>query len=129
MSYYQELLAKVAKSVTVARQTPLPDKYEIARLREMVEGLFSFSKFKEGDRVKMAATVPVNEKEAPGWWCYRHLLTKGSRATIKEVDWYEGSFRYRVLFEENSWMDDQGKIKPCSSEPGLFTLSEKWLKK
>lgn len=126
---HRELLGKVSKTVKAVNEASQLNKWEVEKLSEMVEGLFSFAKFKAGNEVVLKETVPVNEKDSWGWMPYRHLLTKGSKATIVSVDWYNNSFRYGIQFKENSWISDNGEIKFSDGEGGLFTLSEKWFEK
>jgi hypothetical protein len=111
------------------RNTQLPSEWEVKRIQECVEGLFTFAKFKVGDRVKMAATYPINKEDSWGWMAYRHLFKSGSKATVVSVDWYNNTFNYMIEFDQNTWIDDQNNIHPCSKDSHHnFSITEKWLK-
>lgn len=90
------------------------DKYTVEKLEEYVQGLFRFSKFKIGDRVQLKYTPIINDKQAWGWLGYKDMLVRGAKATVKEIDYRSGDFRYGLIFDQ---------------EPdGMFTFGEKELK-
>jgi hypothetical protein len=111
------------------RHLDIPSVYSVEVIDNYIKGLFSYSKFKIGDAVEMADTYPVSKEESWGWWGYRHLLVRGSKAIVENVDWQKGEFIYYVKFLDNSYIDSRsGSIHPVStSELGVFCLSEKWL--
>lgn len=115
------------ETVVAISNLKLPSQWTLDTIDRYVEGLFSFSKFKVGHQVEMANTYPVSKEESPGWWCYRHLLVRGSKAKINSVDWRHGRFVYYIQFNENSWMDDKNVIHNSDTESVLLCLFEKWL--
>lgn len=122
-----EYLQKWKTGTEALSKVVLPSEWELQRVQECVEGLFSFAKFKVGDKVKMAATYPVNAQDSWGWMSYRHLFKAGSKATILSVDWYDMSFKYMIEFDSQTWIDDSNNIHP-STNAHQFSISEKWLK-
>ncbi len=121
-------LQKWKSSIEAYKKVEIPSDYEIKRIQDCVEGLFTFAKFKIGQKVKMAATYPVNERDSWGWMApYRHLFKSGSKATIRKVDWYDGNFNYGIEFDSKTYIDREGNIHPHDST-SVFTISEKWLK-
>lgn len=122
-------LEEIEKTIKAAQEIPLCTNYSIEKVKEYVEGLFSFAKFKVGDEVRMASDYPITKNGSPGWWCFRHLLSKGSLATIREVDYRKSTFNYAITFQESTWMDDEGKVHESHYSKGaMFYLEEKWLK-
>lgn len=120
-------LKKWKTSVEAYKKVEFPSNFELERLQDCVEGLFSFAKFKIGQKVKMAATYPINDHDSWGWMAYRHLFKSNSKATIKDVDWYDGAFHYYIEFDSKTYIDKENKVHSHDSVT-LFTLSEKWLK-
>ena len=60
-----------------------PASFYFDRLSCYITGLFSFSKFKIGDKVKLVKTVdPVPH----GWSGHGHFLIKNATAVIRDVD-------------------------------------------
>jgi len=72
--------------------------YIIEKLEEYKEGLFSYSKFKVGELVKLTLTPNISEKENWGWLGYKDYLVKGAIGKVADVDYYKGFFRYGLLF-------------------------------
>lgn len=122
---YKKHLDKVAEYQEHHKKLMYPSDH-IDALQKYAEGLFTLSKFKVGDRVVMAETYPVNNKDSWGWVPHRHLLTKGSKATVESIDWYNNRFIYMIVFDESSYMNDKDEIKP-TFDPVRLCLSEKWL--
>ena len=86
--------------VKIMQEAPRPgiDSWEVERLNEFVDGLFSFSKFKEGETVAIYKTPIITDKVAWGWLGYKKHLIRGARGVIRKVDYWDGHFRYDVLF-------------------------------
>jgi hypothetical protein len=123
-----ERVAKLKEFHTAARDLPTMDNFDVERIEEYINGLFSFAKFKVGDKVRMAKTYPVNEKDSWGWMHARHLLRQDQPATVVACDYYDGTFRYGITFDEKTYMDRDGKVHPTDDDGGQYWLSEKWLK-
>ena len=80
-----------------------PASYWFKRMEEYVDGLFSFSKFKIGDRVELAKDVDCSDK--PGWRGCEHFLKAGAKATINDISFSKSGFGYGVQFDVETWMD------------------------
>jgi NTP pyrophosphatase (non-canonical NTP hydrolase) len=65
--------------------------------------------FKQGDRVVLKK-APKIEKDS-GWYGSRHFLIAGATGTVGAVD-FKNAY---VRFDDESWIDQQGKVQPCSS--------------
>lgn len=117
------------ETINSINRIKVPNQWTIDVVDSYIQGLFSFAKFKVGDQVEMANTYPVSQEESWGWWAYRHLLVRGSKAKVENVDWRDGHFVYYIKFNENSWTDSDNKINQMTgnNELGCFCLSEKWL--
>lgn len=90
---------------------------EIKRtLQEFKKFMETKSKFKVGDRVEIAETPVINEKECWGWLSSKHFLIEGAKATISEISYYNNDFGYLVIFDDESWKDQQGVIHPVSEK-------------
>jgi len=73
------------------------------------------AKFKVGDRVELNRTPIINATEAWGWMSSRHFLIKGAQATVREISYYCNEFRYQIVFDEDSWIDEKNVIHPRTS--------------
>ena len=128
MQTVNDLLIKWQKASDAELAIDFPTRTEMTHIKECAEALFTFAKFKVGDTVKMKETYPVNLKESWGWMSYRHLVTKGSKAKVLSVDWYNNRFNYLLEFYEKSWIDDKNVVHPSDTCVNL-SLGEKWLTK
>lgn len=86
-----------------------------------------FSPFKAGDRVRLAKTPTINEKESWGWMSAKHFLVKGAKATVQEVGCGEGGFTYTLVFDDETWIHPHTKEKMKHDKPHHYTFGEKWL--
>jgi len=84
--------------------------------------------FKVGDRVALVAAPDYNK--APGWRHCAHFLVPGAKATVQEVEFTEKGFRFAVLFDDESWIDDRsGTINLLQGDSRhQFILREKDLR-
>lgn len=99
-------------------------KYYIKQVKEYVEGLFSFSKFKLGNKVKLKETLTF-EKEH-GWRVYEPTMVRGAIATITEVNWYkDAGFVYSVVFDKQLWRSDMDNMIKESDCPATFRMKER----
>jgi hypothetical protein len=84
-----------------------------------------FAPFKDGDRVELAVTPDFDT--APGWTCCKHFLVKGAKGYVREATCGKGGFRFGVVFDDDTWIDQQGRKRP--SEPkGMFIFDEESLR-
>ena len=72
---------------------------------EFYEGCMKASKFKIGDRVELKETV------TDGWQGRNHFMTAGAKATVMDVDYYKGKYRYDIIFDKETWIKDWGPDK------------------
>jgi hypothetical protein len=117
---------KIKNTISVMNKIDMPKDYDIERISEYIQGLFSHAKFHIGDRIKMSKTYPINSEDSWGWMPYKHILVEGSKGIVRERDWTNGAFIYSIEFEEKSWVDSKGEIH-FSDTANIFSLSEKWL--
>jgi hypothetical protein len=86
---------------------------QLVKARELL--LTRFAPFKVGDRIILWHT-PIIEPES-GWYCSRHFLVAGSLGTVKESDCDgEGRLRFYVEFDNETWIDYDGKEQPVISK-------------
>jgi len=83
-----------------------------------------FCPHKEGDNVRLSKDYPVEKNS--GWWCSRHLMKKGTKATIVERGYSDGKFTFGIQFKDgNTWIDpDSDEIRLSNREGGIFTFRE-----
>jgi hypothetical protein len=104
-----------------------PAPYYFEKIGTYVEGLFSFAKFKPGDRVCLAHDIDCDDK--PGWVSSEHFLKAGSTAVVSGYDFGNGAFKYGVVFDLETWLDDKGVAQPVTERHEYwFTESDlrKW---
>lgn len=82
-----------------------PASYYFERMTEYYEGCIKAAKFKVGDRVELKETV------TDGWNGRNHFMTAGAKATIMDVDYYKGKYRYDIMFDKETWIKDWGDNK------------------
>jgi hypothetical protein len=69
-------------------------QYELRKLRGYRDALFEhFAPFKAGDRVRLCRDYIIDPKTTGGWVGYERMMSKGSTAVVREVDWIEGKDR------------------------------------
>ena len=101
--------------------------WTIKRLLDYQRGLFTFAKFKTGDRVEIAVTPDINNKESWGWMGSKHFLIEGARGTVKSCD-YDDGFSYSIMFDDESWVHD-GVVHPTpDSDKHLYHFKESSLR-
>lgn len=77
-----------------------PADYYFERIMGYYEGCIKAAKFKIGDRVELKDTV------TDGWNGRNHFMTAGAKATIMDVDYYKGKYRYDIMFDKETWIKD-----------------------
>lgn len=82
-----------------------PSSYYFERMIDFYDGCMKASKFKPGDRVKLKESV------TDGWNGRNHFMIAGAKATIMEVDYYKGKYRYDIMFDKETWIKDWGSDK------------------
>jgi len=129
-----EALTTCVDTINTTMREP---KHTVNVLTEYVEGLFSFSLFKEGDEIQLNDTWEESfakrlESGADGWKHCSHFLINGAVGEVVDVDFSDGHFRYDIMFDNESWVTqygiDRGKINPVPRKKRhTFNLHEKYL--
>lgn len=100
--------------------------YPLKIALEMVDGLIERSPFHEGDRVSLKRTPEIGPDS--GWRGCKHFLVQGAVGTVRTVEFYGGNFTFLVTFDDESWIDAEGKIHLANKDrPGHFSFSEDYL--
>lgn len=82
--------------------------------------------FKVGDRVMLTKTPDINPQTSWGWMGAKHFLVQGAKATVEEREFYNGQFRFGLFFDDESWIDHRGILRPVDRK-GLYCFGESWL--
>ena len=88
------------KKVTSTMSTG-PASWYFERMKEYHRGCTKASKFKVGDRVQLKEDY---NGTATGWESKKHILKRGNFATVKAVDYYDGKYRYDIMFDRETWL-------------------------
>ena len=111
LTLWQEGQARFDEASKVLSCGPASFYYE--KLECYVDALFNkYAPFKQGDRV--ALTVHPNTDN--GWSHCKHFLTPGSAGIVQEVDFYDNHFCADVVFDNESWIDLEGKEQPVTAK-------------
>lgn len=111
-----------------------PASYYFERMKEYYEGCMKASKFKLGQRVQLKENVDTSNKS--GWEHCKHFLIKGAKASVRDVDYFDGRYVYDIEFDNETWIKDyEGftKLKKPVEVPvkdkHVFRFAEKHLEK
>jgi hypothetical protein len=85
-------------------------------LRKFKTFIETKAKFKLGDRVELAVTPVINERDSFGWLGSKHFLVEGAKATVADVDFRGDSFGYSIIFDDESWKDRDGVVRPIEKK-------------
>lgn len=97
-----------------------PAQFYFEKIEEYVTALFGpCAPFHVGDRVKLVA-APNTENS---WSACRHFLIPGAEATIDGVDYVDGHFVADLIFDDESWIDCNGKVQPVANRHA-FRIAE-----
>lgn len=99
-----------------------PASFYFEKLGVYIDGLFSFSKFKDGDPVQLAHDINCNS--APGWAGSEHFLKRGATAKVEEVDYGKRGFSYGIVFDNETWLDQKGVARPVSDKHQFWMLEK-----
>jgi len=129
--YAQELLKikDAAKAFTTAMSKACGGSFEWG-IQQVVESYLSmydrFCPYKKGDRVQLSRNIDVNSSS--GWFHSRHFLIKGSKATVANRGYSNGAFTFDVIFDDESWIDNNGEKQPTpDSNKHTYGFAEKYL--
>lgn len=105
-----------------------PLNYYLEKAFEYQEALFDrFAPFKAGDRVALVEAFKTDD-ERHGWYGCQHFLVKGAEAVVESVDYKDGRFIADVVFDNESWIDDKGKVR-LVEQKHTFAFGESRLKR
>lgn len=96
--------------------------YRLKQFESYVEGLFSFAKFKEGEKIQLKKKHTFDH----GWKYYNPTFSKSAVAVVVRVDWNrEHGFMYDLVFDEQLYMatfpkEDKGKVCTTDQEHSIF---------
>lgn len=96
--------------------------FKLNEVLETYASLFNrFCPHRVGDRVQLKEDL--NIPESSGWHGCRHFLIEGAIATVKACEYRNNLFYFGLEFDEESYVDRHGEIKPVDSKH-LFYVSE-----
>jgi hypothetical protein len=102
-------------------------EFHFQKLQGYAHTLFKrFAPFKPGDRVVLKKTPVIGEDQSHGWLGSKHFLVAGAKGTVKFVDCYNGVFEADVVFDDETWIDHEGKQHPMQ-EKKMYTITEEYL--
>ena len=103
-----------------------PASYYYERIIDYYKGCMKAAKFRKGERVELKEDVDLSD--CSGWVSSKHFLIKGSVATVRDVDYYQGKYRYDIEFDDETWIDHEGN-KQIPSKKHWFCFYQKSLKR
>jgi hypothetical protein len=86
---------------------------------QTANSIWRLAPFKVGDRVQLAKTPNINEKDSWGWMGAKHFLIKGAAATVQVREFYDASFVFGLHFDDDSWLTPEG-VKHMHDKKGLY---------
>jgi hypothetical protein len=93
-----------------------------------VDSIWLRCPFNVEDRVVLTDTPVITKEKSWGWMGSKHFLIKGAKATVKERQFYDGSFVFGLIFDDETWIDYEGICQPVDRK-ALFFFRERWLSK
>ena len=84
-----------------------------------------FCPYEVGDHVELLKDVPC----AGGWLACKHFLIRGAKGTIHARGYYDGKFSFDVIFDDESWIDDKGEVRPIETNKHTFSINETYFRK
>lgn len=124
MSHYARVIEEAAghmqKGFDILNRGPLS-----FYLRELAAAyallMDRFAPLKVGDRCALKETLDLDKDS--GWYPHRHFLIAGSKGTVVEADCGSNGFIFDVHFDNETWIDRDGKEHP-RDKAHSFRLSE-----
>lgn len=98
-------------------------------IESVTKGLFSFARFKEGNRVELIDTPRIDQTVRPGWMSYKHFLVKGARGKVHTIHWYD-KFVYGIQFDKEHYVNSAGvkEFTPINRR-SIYSFNSDFLKK
>lgn len=91
--------------------------YRLKKFEQYIDGLFSFAKFKEGEKVQLKKNHTFDH----GWKNCNPTFSKGAVAVVRRVDWNkEHGFLYDLVFDEQFYTLDDGTVYLRERENSVF---------
>lgn len=125
--YANELNEFYCKIQDLQKAIPSEFGYKLNSVLSSYSEMFSrFCPFKVGDRVRLTKTPAI--ERGSGWYGSRHFLVEGAIATVKGCDWKKGKFVFDLEFDNESWVDSEGRIQSIAPERRhVFGFGEDWV--
>lgn len=82
--------------------------WDIEQFGTLFTALRSLLPFQEGDRVELIK-APVC---SGAWADSKHFLRKGEEGVVQSIELYKGMLRANIVFDNETWIDPQGKQQP-----------------
>jgi hypothetical protein len=82
--------------------------------------------YQVGDLVRLTKTPEITKEKSWGWLGSKHFLIEGAIGRIAGREFYDGLFRFYVVFEHETWIDYQGAEHPVD-RLAHYSFSENWL--
>jgi len=121
---------KITEEATLNGLLPIVNvslQQHLIRLEEFRKGLLARSNFIILQTVRLRETPEINETVRYGWVRSKHFLVKGARGIVRELDFWEGMFRYGIEFYDETRLVD-GREEHVK-EKHLHWFNEKELEK
>lgn len=93
---------------------------------ENANSIWQKSPFKVGDLVRLTKTPEISKEKSWGWLGSKHFFIEGAIAKVVERQFYDGLFVYGLMFEDETWIDMNGK-KNLPDRPAIYFFGENWL--
>lgn len=84
--------------------------------------------YKIGDRVELAVTPNINERDSWGWMASKHFLIEGSPGVVMITECGSNGFKFAVVFDNETWIDREGNKQPVDRKHSYY-FGEKSLRK
>lgn len=81
-------------------------------LLDVLAGVVAKAPIKQGDRVRLIKAPIIDEKNAPGWFPFKHFLVEGAVGEVVYVRFSSHGYEAFVAFDDESWIGDGNKINP-----------------
>jgi hypothetical protein len=129
--HVRKAAAKLKEAMDLFGRGPL-DYY----LQELVAAhdllMVRFAPFQVGDRVVLMKAPDY--ESSPGWRPSAHFLVPGAAGVVVDAGCGQGGFRFDVMFDDESWIDNtghqraRGSVVPMEPErKHRFGFGEGWL--
>jgi hypothetical protein len=99
---------------------------EWRHILQSANSLWSKCPYQIGQAVQLNKTPEITQEKSWGWMGSKHFLIKGAVAHIKTREFYDGRFVFGLNFQDESWIDFEGKIHP-KTEESIYCFGESWL--